>query len=63
MQSATFSTQQCGGDVPCRIEKDSMGPVNVPEARLYGAQTARSLQNFKISTEKMPVEFLRAVAK
>jgi fumarate hydratase class II len=44
-----------------RIEKDTFGPIAVPEDRLWGAQTQRSLQNFKISTEKMPAELVRAL--
>ncbi|UVI28742.1 class II fumarate hydratase [Paenibacillus spongiae] len=45
-----------------RIEKDSMGEIQVPENRLWGAQTQRSLQNFKIGTEKMPIELIRGFA-
>lgn len=37
-----------------RREKDSFGYIEVPEDRLWGAQTQRSLQNFKIGKEKMP---------
>ena len=44
-----------------RVEKDTFGPIDVPAERLWGAQTQRSLQNFKISTEKMPPEFVRAL--
>jgi fumarate hydratase class II len=44
-----------------RIEKDSFGEVAVPADRLWGAQTQRSLQNFKISIEKMPRELIRAL--
>ncbi|MEO5761423.1 MAG: class II fumarate hydratase [Vicinamibacteria bacterium] len=44
-----------------RIEKDTFGPIEVPSDRLWGAQTQRSLQNFKISTEKMPPELVRAL--
>lgn len=43
-----------------RIETDSMGSVHVPMDRYYGAQTARSLENFKIGTEKMPRALIRA---
>ena len=43
-----------------RIEKDSMGSINVPNDKYYGAQTARSLLNFKIGNEKMPLEIVRA---
>ena len=45
-----------------RIEHDSMGEMMVPEERLWGAQTQRSYQNFKIGTEKMPQEVIRAFA-
>src|SRR6187402_2104255 len=44
-----------------RTEKDTFGPIEVPADRLWGAQTQRSLQNFKISTEKMPPELVRAL--
>lgn len=45
-----------------RIEHDSMGEVRVPADRLWGAQTQRSLENFKIGvgTEKMPSEIIHA---
>ena len=43
-----------------RTEHDSMGEVLVPEDRYWGAQTQRSLENFKIGTEKMPTEIIRA---
>ena len=45
-----------------RIEHDSFGDIAVPADRLWGAQTQRSLQFFAISTERMPVELLRALA-
>src|SRR5215211_4787006 len=47
-----------------RIEKDTMGAVNVPAASYYGAQTQRSIDNFKIATDinRMPVEIIRAFA-
>ncbi|GAB7199090.1 hypothetical protein OS31_08160 [Dickeya oryzae] len=35
-----------------RIEKDSMGPIAVPATHLWGAQTQRSLEHFRISEEK-----------
>ena len=44
-----------------RIETDSLGEVHVPTDRYYGAQTARSLENFKIGGERMPREFIRAL--
>ena len=46
-----------------RVERDSMGAVNVPADRLWGAQTQRSLVHFKISGERMPAELIRALAE
>ncbi len=43
-----------------RIETDSMGEIQVPNEMYYGAQTARSLMNFKIGGERMPKELIRA---
>jgi len=40
-----------------------MGPIDVPADKLWGAQTQRSLEHFRISTEKMPVELVRALAQ
>ena len=45
-----------------RIEHDSLGEVLVPKDKLYGAQTQRSFENFKIGEEKMPREIVRALA-
>ena len=44
-----------------RTESDSMGEIKVPSDKYYGAQTARSLENFKIGDEKMPPEIIRAL--
>lgn len=44
-----------------RTEKDSMGEIQVPEERLWGAQTQRSLQNFKIGGDRFPREMIRAL--
>ena len=44
-----------------RIEKDSMGIVNVPEHAFWGAQTERSRQNFHIGEETMPIELIYAI--
>lgn len=41
-----------------RIEKDSLGEVKVPADKLWGAQTQRSWENFRIGTEKMPLEMV-----
>src|SRR5687768_534998 len=46
-----------------RIEKDTFGPIEVPADRLWGAQTQRSLQNFKIAGDRMPLELVYALAK
>jgi fumarate hydratase, class II len=46
-----------------RIERDTFGNIEVPADRLWGAQTQRSLQNFKISGERMPPELVRALAQ
>ena len=43
-----------------RIERDSMGKMQVPADRYWGAQTQRSYQNFKIGTERMPQKIIRA---
>ena len=44
-----------------RIEKDTFGPIEVPDDKLWGAQTQRSLEHFKISTEKMPASLIVAL--
>ena len=46
-----------------RIEKDTFGPIEVPADRLWGAQTQRSLTNFKIGTEKMSPQLVKALAQ
>jgi len=46
-----------------RIEKDSMGDVAVDDAHLWGAQTQRSIENFRISTERMPPELIAALVR
>ena len=43
-----------------RVETDSMGPVEVPADKYYGAQTMRSRMNFQIGKETMPIEIVRA---
>ncbi len=44
-----------------RVESDSMGDIEVPADRYWGAQTQRSLQNFKIGGEKMPTQMVKAL--
>lgn len=43
-----------------RTESDSLGPIEVPSEKYYGAQTQRSLENFKIGDHHFPREFIRA---
>ncbi|MBT32682.1 MAG: fumarate hydratase, class II [Thalassobius sp.] len=45
-----------------RIEKDTMGEVQVPAEKYWGAQTQRSIQNFKIGGHTMPLEIIKAFA-
>ncbi|UTY55941.1 class II fumarate hydratase [Massilia sp. erpn] len=45
-----------------RTERDSFGPIDVPADQLWGAQTQRSLEFFRISTERMPPELVAALA-
>ena len=49
--------------VGMRSEQDSFGVIDVPQHRLWGAQTQRSLQHFSISTETLPKEFIRVLAR
>ena len=49
-----------GGYMDYRIEHDSMGEVKVPKDKYWGAQTERSLENFRIGIEKMPAAVIRA---
>lgn len=44
-----------------RTEKDSMGEIQVPSDRYWGAQTQRSIENFHIGSEKIPIEVIRAL--
>ena len=44
-----------------RVESDSFGPIEVPADRLWGAQTQRSLANFRISGERPPMALIRAL--
>jgi fumarate hydratase class II len=46
-----------------RIERDTFGEIEVPASALWGAQTQRSLQNFRISHERQPRELVRALAQ
>src|SRR5690348_17261078 len=55
MTTATASAKK-----PTRTESDSMGPIEVPNDRYWGAQTARSLIHFEIGHDRMPRELVRA---
>ncbi|MFQ5959255.1 MAG: lyase family protein, partial [Alphaproteobacteria bacterium] len=48
------------GTPKSRTETDSFGPIEVPADRYWGAQTQRSLQNFRIGTDRMPPSLVRA---
>ncbi len=48
-------------DQSTRVEHDSFGPIDVPATRYWGAQTQRSLQNFRIGGQRMPVPLVRAL--
>ena len=48
-------------DPNTRIERDSMGELQVPAEALYGAQTQRAVNNFPISYQRMPAQFIRAL--
>ena len=50
-----------GDNGETRTETDSFGPLEVPANRYWGAQTQRSLGNFKIGGEKMPAPLVRAL--
>ena len=45
-----------------RIERDTFGDIEVPADHLWGAQTQRSLEHFRISGERMPPALIRALA-
>jgi len=45
-----------------RVENDSLGPVNVPVEKLWGAQTQRSLEHFSIGSELIPREMIGSYA-
>src|SRR5258708_1513391 len=60
--TALCSARTAEAAMATRKEKDTFGPIEVPADALWGAQTQRSLQNFKISTEKMPPALIKALA-
>ena len=60
--TSTTGRGKPGAGVPCRQETDSMGVVEVPGDRYWGAQTQRSLEHFSIGNEHMPIEVVHALA-
>ena len=46
-----------------RVERDSLGDITVPAAALYGAQTQRAVNNFHVSGQTLPPEFIHAIAR
>jgi len=61
-QGASHTAQADSGNGKFRIESDSLGKVNVPADRLWGAQTQRSLEHFSIGKDLMPREMITAYA-
>src|SRR6266702_1437261 len=59
-ETAMNEATQFAKSVPTRSESDSMGSIDVPMDRYYGAQTARSLIHFAIGKDTMPPELIRA---
>ena len=51
-----------GAELVVRVEQDSLGPVNVPADKLWGAQTQRSLEHFSIGDDLIPREMIPAYA-
>src|SRR6476661_8313242 len=51
---------ETASSIPTRTESDSMGKIDVPADRYYGAQTARSLIHFAIGKDTMPPELIQA---
>jgi len=56
------NTKERGYNMDYRIENDTLGEMKVPADKLWGAQTQRSLQNFRIGSERMPLEVIRMLA-
>jgi fumarate hydratase class II len=56
-----FMTKARKKSARTRIESDAFGPLQIPADRLWGAQTQRSLHNFRIGAERMPIEIVHAL--
>src|SRR5918992_5963529 len=61
MSQEATEQQQAQTDVGMRVETDSMGEIEVPADKYYGAQTQRSLIHFHIGDDRMPREMIRAL--
>ncbi|MBA3713649.1 MAG: class II fumarate hydratase [Pyrinomonadaceae bacterium] len=61
MSQKAASHQQQNSQTQTRVETDSMGEIEVPADKYYGAQTARSLIHFNIGDDTMPREMIRAL--
>lgn len=62
-QSTAMYSAENSNSEGTRIERDSLGEVSVPKSALYGAQTQRAVDNFPISGQPLPSEFIQAVAR
>src|SRR5271154_3103514 len=62
MSTIISDTKNMTTDQKLRIEEDSLGPVEVPADRLWGAQTQRSLEHFSIGDDLIPREMIPAYA-
>ncbi len=60
-EKETMSAEKNKPSPQTRIESDSIGSIDVPADKYWGAQTQRSIQNFKIGGEKMPAPLIRAL--
>src|ERR1700750_3116116 len=56
-----MTTTESAAHQATRTETDTFGPIEVPTSHYWGAQTQRSLGNFKIGGERMPVPLIRAL--
>src|SRR5579872_6472820 len=61
VKEGTVDVKSAAAKAPSRIESDSMGKIEVPVDRYYGAQTQRSLIHFDIGHDTMPPELIRAL--
>src|SRR4051794_38102368 len=61
MRAVEATPQKEGYETKMRVETDSMGEINVPVDKYWGAQTERSLLHFNIGDDVMPREMIRAL--